>query len=229
MGSKTSPRNPRSSFKSATAGRQLGNVLERVSDAIVAVDKHWHYTYVNRQAGRLLGRNPQDLVGKNIRTEFPEGIGQPFHLAYERAFAEQRFTQIESYYEPWHRWYENRIFPSADGLSIFFHDITDYKQAELAAKDSSELLQGQNRVLKLIAQGEPLHKTLDTLLRIVEEQSPGMLASILLLDPDGVHVRHGAAPSLPESYTSAVDGQPIGPCAGSCGTAAYRGEPVIVA
>ncbi|HEY6250568.1 MAG TPA: PAS domain-containing protein, partial [Candidatus Angelobacter sp.] len=123
---------------------------------------------------------------------------------------------------------ETRIFPSADSLSIIFHDITDQKQAEQAATESSELLQGQNRVLKLIAQGEPLHQTLDALLRIVEEQSPGMLASILLLDPDGVHVRHGAAPSLPESYIRAVDGESIGPAAGSCGTAAYRAEPVIV-
>ena len=228
MGSDSSSQNRGLALQSTATTSQLDNVLERVSDAIVALDKDWHYTYLNRQAGRLFGRDPQDLIGKHIWTEFPEGVGQPFHLAYEKAFAEQRFIQIESYYAPRHRWYENRIFPSSDGLSIFFHDITDYKQAELAAKDNSELLQGQNRVLKLIAQGEPLHKTLDTLLRIVEEQSPGMLASILLLDPDGVHVRHGAAPSLPESYIRAVDGESIGPAAGSCGTAAYRGEPVIV-
>src|SRR5215470_8732695 len=163
MGSKTSPQNRRIGLKSATASPQLGNVLERVSDAIVALDKNWHYTYLNREAGRLFDRNPQDLIGKHIGREFPEGVGQPFHLAYEKALAEQRFIQIESYYEPWHRWYENRIFPSSDGLSIFFHDITDQKQAERAAKDNAELLHGQNRVLKLIAQGEPLHKTLDTL------------------------------------------------------------------
>ena len=90
-----------------------------------------------------------------------------------------------------------------------------------------DLLLGQNRVLKLIAEGKPLYETLDTLIHIVEQQSPGMLASILLLDADGIHVRHGAAPSLPESYVKAVDGQPIGPVAGSCGTAAYRKEAVI--
>ena len=227
MGSERS-QNDSFGLKSTTANSRLGNVLERVSDAILALDRNWHYTYLNHQAGRLFGRSPEDLIGKHIWTEFPEGVGQPFHLAYEKALAEQRFIQIESYYEPWHRWYENRIFPSPDGLSIFFHDITHQKQAEQAAKESSELLQGQNRVLKLIAQGEPLHSTLDTLLRIVEEQSPGMLASILLLDPDGVHVRHGAAPSLPEGYIRAVDGAAIGPAAGSCGTAAYRREPVIV-
>ena len=91
-----------------------------------------------------------------------------------------------------------------------------------------ELLLGQNRVLKLIAEGKPLYQTLDLLLRMVEKQSPGMLASILLLEPDGIHVHHGAAPSLPEAYVKAIDSQPIGPEAGSCGTAAYRKEAVIV-
>ena len=55
-----------------------------------------------------------------------------------------------------------------------------------------------------------------------------MLCSILLLDPDGLHVRHGAAPSLPRAFVEAIDGQPIGPSAGSCGTAAFRREPVVV-
>lgn len=215
-------------LKADGAAKQLGDVLERVSDAIVALDRNWCYTYVNQHAAQLFGRSPQDLIGKHIWTEFPEGVGQPFHVAYEEALREQRSLAIESYYAPWHRWYENRIFPSADGLSIFFHEVTTKKQLEEAERESSELLRGQNRVLELIAKGEPLQNTLDTLLRIVEEQSPGMLASILLLDHDGVHVRHGAAPSLPMSFMSKVDGEPIGPAAGSCGTAAYRREPVIV-
>jgi len=93
---------------------------------------------------------------------------------------------------------------------------------------STELLQSQNDVLALVARNAPLHETLDFFLRSLEAQFPGMLASILLLDDDGVHVRHGAAPSLPEAYVRAIDGEPIGPQAGSCGTAAYRGEMVIV-
>ena len=91
-----------------------------------------------------------------------------------------------------------------------------------------DVLEGQNLVLKLIAQGESLHQTLDTLLRVIQVQCPGMLASILLLDPDGVHVRHGAAPDLPEDYVRAIDGLAIGPQAGSCGTAAFTRKSVIV-
>jgi PAS domain S-box-containing protein len=206
----------------------LANILDRVSDGFVALDANWRYVYLNRQAATLFGRRAEDLVGRHIWTEFPEGVGQPFHRAYERAMAEQTFIQMENYYEPWNRWFENRIYPSPDGLSIFFHEITERKLAEQAAHESTHLLAGQNRVLELIAQGAPLKDSLDALLRVIEAQSPGMLCSILLLDTDGLHVRHGAAPSLPESFIRAVDGQPIGPRAGSCGTAAFRREPVVV-
>ena len=91
-----------------------------------------------------------------------------------------------------------------------------------------DLLEGQSLVLDLIARGESLHQVLDTLLRVIQVQCPGMLASILLLDPDGIHVRHGAAPDLPEDYVRAVDGLAIGPQAGSCGTAAFTRKQVIV-
>ncbi len=63
---------------------------------------------------------------------------------------------------------------------------------------------------------------------MIQAQCPGLLCSILLLDPDGIHVRHGAARGLPEAFIRGVDGEPIGPRAGSCGTAAFRREPVIV-
>jgi PAS domain S-box-containing protein len=81
----------------------------------------------------------------------------------------------------------------------------------------------------MIAGGAPMQKTLETLLRAVERQSPDLLASILLLDVDGEHVRPGAAPSLPKEFVQAIDGLSIGPNAGSCGTAIFRREPVLVA
>ena len=78
----------------------------------------------------------------------------------------------------------------------------------------------------MVAEGDSLAEILDSLCRFVEAQASGVLASISLLDGD--RLRHGAAPSLPKAYTDAINGAAIGPSAGSCGTAAYRGEPVIV-
>lgn len=78
----------------------------------------------------------------------------------------------------------------------------------------------------MVAADAPLSESMTALLRVLEAKVPGMLGSILLLDKEGTHVRHCAAPSLPSDYIAAIDGQPIGPRAGSCGTAAYQKRPV---
>ncbi|PYK28034.1 MAG: hypothetical protein DME59_03290 [Verrucomicrobia bacterium] len=98
-------------------------------------------------------------------------------------------------------------------------DIEDRKRAEA-------LLAGEKRILEMVAKGDSLAQILDSLCRLVEEQASDVLASILLLDRN--RLRHGGAPSLPRDYTNAIDGIVIGPCAGSCGTAAYSGRQVIV-
>ncbi len=101
-------------------------------------------------------------------------------------------------------------------------EVMERRRAEM-------LLQHQKDVLELVTLDAPLPIVLDRLVRVVEEHATdGMLASILLLDQDGAHLRHGAAPSLPDAYNDAIDGVAIGPSVGSCGTAAYRREPVIV-
>ncbi len=100
-------------------------------------------------------------------------------------------------------------------------DITYRKHAEA-------LLAGEKRLLEMVARGDSLPLILDALCRLVEELSSGALSSILLLEPNGTQLRHGAAPSLPKAYIDAIDGSAIGPSAGSCGTAAYRAQPVIV-
>lgn len=120
--------------------QQLDHLIERVSDGFVALDNDWHYTYVNAKAGELFGRKPEDLIGKHIWTEFPEEVGQPSYHAYHQAMAEQTPIKLEEYYPPWERWFENRIYPSTDGLSIFFHDITARKQAEEQVQNHLSML-----------------------------------------------------------------------------------------
>ena len=115
----------------------------------------------------------------------------------------------------------SRIVPSVHRALREAKERAERKRAEA-------LLAGEKRLLEMIAKGNSLAMILDALCRLVEELSKGSLSSILLLDPDGKRLWHGAAPSLPKSYTDAIDGAFIGPAAGSCGTAAYRKEPVIV-
>jgi PAS domain S-box-containing protein len=100
-------------------------------------------------------------------------------------------------------------------------DITDRKRSEV-------LLAGEKRLLEMIAKGDSRVLILEGACLLVEELASGSLSSILLMDQSANCLRHGAAPSLPVTYTKAIDGAVIGPSVGSCGTAAYRAEPVIV-
>src|SRR2546422_542404 len=105
----------------------------------------------------------------------------------------------------------------------------DYLRLTIEDRQRAEtLLAGENQILEMVATGRPLAVILDGLCRLVDKRCDKSLASILLMDPNGRCLRRGAGPRFPEAFMAAVDGVEIGPCLGSCGTAAYRKEQVIV-
>jgi PAS domain S-box-containing protein len=106
-------------------------------------------------------------------------------------------------------------------------DVTEERARDEAIARARRLHEAEHRVLGLIATSVPLRQTLDCIVLAIEDLAPPTMASIVLLDPDGVHLRHASAPHLPEAYTRRVDGEAIGPRAGSCGTAAYEKRQVI--
>jgi len=120
---------------------EVTEVVERISDAFVALDTNWCYTYMNKKAGEIFDRDPKAMIGKNIWEEFPEGIDRPFYKAYYQAMREQKYIYMEEYYEPYDLWFENDIYPSPTGLSIYFKDVTEKKKTTEALKQSEEHLQ----------------------------------------------------------------------------------------
>jgi hypothetical protein len=110
-------------------------------------------------------------------------------------------------------------------------DITTAKTQKLPAfvpqseQHEEQFRAEQKRIQQMIASDAPLSEILSKLVLMIEGQSPEMICSILLLSSDGNHVRHAVAPSLPENYVKVIDGSPIGPKHGSCGTAMFRGQP----
>ncbi len=114
------------------------NILERITDGFLALDHNFTFTFVNKKAGEILGYDPGKMIGKNIFTDFPETASEDFNNACLQSFKTQQYCLLENYYSPLSLWLENDIYPSLDGLSIFFKDVTFKKKAELALKESEE-------------------------------------------------------------------------------------------
>ena len=135
---------------------------------------------------------------------------------------EARLRQFDGQY----RWFLFRAVPLHDELGNVVKwygtttDIHDRKWAEA-------LLAGEKRLLEMVAKGNSLQSVLDALCRLVEHTAAGSLCSILLVETNGSQLRHGAAPSLPLSYTQEIDGSDICPGGGPCASAAFLKEPVI--
>src|SRR6267143_1737752 len=150
-------------------------------------------------------------------------VWQGFLIAGKSGELEARLRRADGVY----RWFLFRVEPlrNPQGTIVKWYgtntDIDDRKRAEA-------LLAGENQILEMVATGRPLAEILDGLCRLVDRLCEESLASILLVDPNGRCLRRGAGPSFPEAFMAAVDGVEIGPCVGSCGTAAYRKEQVIV-
>ena len=121
-----------------TSENNYRSLIERVSDAFVALDKNWLYTFVNEKAGEILLREPESLVGKNIWDEFPEGKYRLYYDVYHKAMEIQEYQYLEEFYPPFNKWLEKHIYPSPDGLTIFFKDVTDIKEITLALKNKEE-------------------------------------------------------------------------------------------
>ncbi|HMI79977.1 MAG TPA: response regulator, partial [Ferruginibacter sp.] len=130
-------------------------LVTRISDAFIALDKNWRYTFANAQAGKLVHREPEYLIGKNLWEEFPESVGSVTYRDFHKAMKEQQYICNEDYYEPLDLWQENHIYPSPDGLSVFIRNITEKKKAEEALRNMeleilNQKVQQQKKITRAI-------------------------------------------------------------------------------
>ncbi|MBS1932380.1 MAG: PAS domain S-box protein [Bacteroidetes bacterium] len=109
---------------------ELTEVFERITDAFIALDKNWCYTYLNKATGELIHRDPGSMIGKNVWKEFPDVVGSPTYMIFQQAMKEQKYMHNEDYYEPFDLWQENHVYPSPQGISVFIKNITERKKAE---------------------------------------------------------------------------------------------------
>ena len=116
------------------SSRRADNILESISDGFYALDGEWRFTYINKNSEKLTFRSRDELLGKVFWEEFPEAVGSTFERNYRRAMSRQTAVVSEEFYPPLDTWFEVRAYPSPDGLSIYFHNITERKRAELDRK-----------------------------------------------------------------------------------------------
>ena len=123
--------------------------LDRISDVFVAFDAHMNFTYANARAGELLGRRPGALTGKNCWVEYPEAVGTYFSKVCRSTLETQTTVIIEDYISAWKGWFEYRVYPSPDGLSIFFTEISERKRLEEQALEKERFLSEAQRNARL--------------------------------------------------------------------------------
>lgn len=202
--------------------RHLADTLESISDGFVILDGEGRILFANEIATGILGQERERCHGRLFYQLLTAALGAEADGVIHAAQRGQQRSVHQVYFHPRGRWLELRFFPHEGGSAVSLRDITEGRR-------NQQLQAMEARVLSMIMGSEGLKPVLEEVVLSIEQVMPQALASILLLDEDGIHLRQGAAPSLPEVYSRAIEGQPIGPRAGSCGTAMFRREPVVVA
>jgi PAS domain S-box-containing protein len=116
---------------------RLEVILESIGDHLVTYDRQWRYTYINGGGARMLGKTVEELLGRCIWEIFPDAVGGAYYQALHQALATQQAIRQENYYAPWDRWFENFMYPTPEGVTVFASDITARKRAE-AERDEAQ-------------------------------------------------------------------------------------------
>ena len=130
---------------------ELNFFFERIVDPIIALDNDWNYTYLNRSALLLLGQTESEIIGKNIWEKFPKLIDEPFYETVQLAKKTQQPQRCELYYSAEDKWFTDLIYPSENGMSIYYRDITSEKKAEIElANEQQQRLNSEARFRALV-------------------------------------------------------------------------------
>ena len=207
----------------------LETIMETVPDIIFALDLEGRVAKWNRKLETVTGYTREELQGKPALEMVPsdeaEKTAAAIREAYEKGYAELEGhllakdgrTMLYHWTGAPYRDLQGRVI----GVTGVGRDITERKKVE-------QMLASETRILEMMGSDAPLSAVLAEICLMIEGLSSGVLCSVLLLEEDEAHLRHGAGPSLPASYARILDGMAIGPARGSCGTAAFTGQQVVV-
>lgn len=199
--------------------RPKTDLLDRMTDALLALDDQWRFTYLNEQARELLvealdeDRTLSELRGRSIWETAPGVAGTQFEQHCREAMATQESRSFESYYEPLDRWFDVRLFPSPSGLSVYFYEITDRRGYERTLEHREQVLRD---IYSVISDKElPFAQKVEQLLEIGREElgmAYGSLSQIegqeytlsVVAGPDHEMIAEGTTVDLDETNCQRV-------------------------
>jgi diguanylate cyclase (GGDEF)-like protein/PAS domain S-box-containing protein len=201
--------------------------LNKIQDWITWLNADGDIVYVNEAAYRALGYSKQEIYQLNIFD---------IDVSYNREMWNAHFSSLKTLgsrtFETQHRKKDGSLLPVEINSNYIEYNGHEYNCAIVRTiidrKRAEKREHIKNHVLDLVAHNAPLKSILGYLVKGVEEENPERLCSILLLDKSKQFLKNYVAPSLPEGYSEAIENLKIGPSVGSCGTAAFKGKPVIV-
>lgn len=199
-------------------------ILNALPISVFVKDEAGRMIVANETMAQRLGRPLGEVLGRAAVELFPAELAARINADDARVRSGKETLVREEQLDDGRILLSEKCLVEVDGQPLLIGaamDVTDWKRADA-------LMVSSHHVLELIAAGDELPVVLDTLCRQIESHLPGALCSVLLLDAEGRHLLHGAAPHLPLAYSRVLDGIAIGEAVGSCGTAAHRGEQVIV-
>ncbi len=227
----TEPKNTEKDLRNAH--QRLTNHLHNTPLAIIEWDKNFIIQKWSPWAENIFGWSEAEVVNKHfneLNLVFEEDAGAVVIIAQEmmttavdqNSIINRNITKAgKVIYCQWFNSVLKDEKGNVNSILSLIQDITESKKTDL-------ILAGEKTVMEMIATEKSLSNILSTIALNYESYSTNAICSILLLNEEGTHIRHGAGPSLPDAYNKGIDGIPIGPVAGSCGTALYRKERVIV-
>jgi PAS domain S-box-containing protein len=182
----------RAEAESRRLNQQLMEVLESISDGFYAVDREWRFTYVNKKAEEFMQVTRDQLIGKYLWEEYESARGTDFYPKMHQAMTEQVVVDIEDYYAPLGRWFEGRVYPSRDGVAVYFRDVTEQRQLAQALRESEErhrlVIEGINDGIwdwNLLTEGAYLAPRWKEILGYQEDELPNTAATFFdHLHPD---------------------------------------------
>ncbi|TWU21458.1 Sensor protein FixL [Novipirellula galeiformis] len=220
----------RSSLESSETLMQA--FVDSAVDGIITIDHQGRIESCNPSGCVMFGYDESEIIGQNVSRLMPPSFATRHddHLASYLQTGEKKIIGIGRELVGQRK--DGTVFPMKIAVSEvhvggrkrfagIVHDLTERDRLQ-------DELRGRQRVLERVAKGRPLSEVLDTLIAFAEESRPDMIASTLVLDKQEGCLRHGASRQLPDFYLEVIDGVVPGPKVGSCGTAAFTGERVVV-